>query len=42
MDESLICKAAILAGAIDRRGGIVNFIITKPSPSVRIHMYVRD
>jgi hypothetical protein len=39
MDESLICRAAIMSGAIDRRGGIVNFVLTKPTPSVRIDKF---
>ncbi len=35
MDDSLICKAGIISGAItDKTGGIVNFMITKPSSSV--------
>ena len=41
MDESLICKAAILSGAIDKKGGIVNFVITKPTPSVSILLFCK-
>ncbi len=37
MDESLICKAAIMSGVIDNiKGGIVSFNITRPIPSVSI------
>jgi hypothetical protein len=35
MDESLICKAAIMSGVIDNsKGGVVSFNITKPISSV--------
>jgi hypothetical protein len=35
MDESLICRAAIVSGAIDnKKGGVVSFVIVDPVQSV--------
>jgi hypothetical protein len=43
MDESMICKAAIMAGAIDnKKGGIVSFLITPPVQSVSIIFFIES